>query len=324
MIAAIGVPSAFAIREQAEDWRILAWLDEDNQRAHAEFEEVIRELGGEDYLFAARIRVQWVSIDFEVLDADLIIERLREVRAEVAVLVSHHMVRAIQDQLPEVRLVVLSVLDPLEVGIINSFMVPGRNTTGVTSDNFDASKPLEAIFELRRAPKANVVVLAAAEWHTTTRQSRYVEAARPLGISIRFVSCDDAEQLARVIAIERASTPCWFVPESALIDTREKRREAVALVVSTGLPHLFGSLFACDDGAMLAMDSLPYLWYRPMAHALRLVIEGTDPSIIPFQRPTGWVYAVNETTWLSLGLQIPANIQMMLGNPMSRIGVTPL
>jgi ABC-type uncharacterized transport system substrate-binding protein len=320
--ALLGVPAAIGLNLTRSSQQVLAWLDEDNDGAREEFRLVIDELGGEDFLLSTGTVVQWVSVDFDNLNFDSIITSLAACNADVVFAVFHHAARTIQDRLPHVKQVVLSVLDPIEVGIIDSYFLPGRNTTGVCRDCLDADKPLELLRAfIGTQTAAHIGIFGAAEWCTPKRTVLIEAASRRLGVSVAFFPCETSADVASALAnAATGKMNAWWIPESKLVDTSAKRRSVLPHLNATQRPHVFGSLFACDDGAMAAMDGIPYLWYRPMAHRLRMVLEGVDPSIIPFQRPQGWVYAINEQSLRLLGQRVPTELAAMLGDPLSRIG----
>jgi ABC-type uncharacterized transport system substrate-binding protein len=323
--ASLGAAATVSISSTPAVQSVLAWLDEDDERAQNEFRSVLKELGGSEFLALTNTRVEWIPIDYAQLERNPreILDRLVALNPEIVVSVFHHLARDLQTLLPETKQVVLSVLDPIEVNIVDDYFAPGRRTTGVTLDSLDCYKPIEVLRSFDHASDANLGVLAAAEWATPRRIALLNKMARKVGVNVSVFECESAGDVLRVLdGNEVQGVTSLYIPESLLIASSKRRAAVVQAILANGRPHLFGSLFACDLGAMAAMDTLPSLWYRPIAHALRMVLEGVDPSLIPFQRPTGWAYAINEATLKRLGVSITGEFKAMLDAPSSRIGTS--
>jgi ABC-type uncharacterized transport system substrate-binding protein len=318
--SAIAVTGAVAYRPNFVRPQLLAWLDEDTERARVEFANVVSEIGGDDFFRATNTQVQWVRSDYDAMDINDMVTKVSAMEAVVCFAVFHHATTALQRRLPRLKQVLISNLDPVEIGIIDDYFAPGRNTTGVSLDALDPYKPLETICallpnELHR----KVGILVASEWHTRRRRMACEQAARDLSIDIEVFVAEQSAHAATLIA-DSQGVDGWWVPESLLADTRERRADLIRAFLAERKPHVFGRPNACSEGAMLCASTAPIDWHRPAAHALRMVLEGVDPSYIPFQRPTNWVYTINETSFDRLGINVPPELAVMLGHDSSGIG----
>jgi ABC-type uncharacterized transport system substrate-binding protein len=318
--SALAVSGAVAYRPFDVRPQLLAWLDEDTERARLEFLSVVSEMGGEDFLRAINTEVRWIPSNYDVIDVEDLSAKLSALEADVCFAVSHQAVIGLQERLPELKQVVLSNLDPIEIGIIDDYFAPGRNTTGVSLDALDPYKPLETICALLpRDEGRQVGILVAPEWATERRKQACEQAARDLSISIVLCVCDGPDEAAKLIMV-RDAVQGWWIPESLLVESRSKRALVLRALLAARKLHLFGRPIACSEGAMLCVSTAPIDWHRSAAHVLRMVLEGVDPSYIPFQRPTGWVYAVNEVSLKTLGVSLPPELTVMLGHDLSGIG----
>jgi putative ABC transport system substrate-binding protein len=196
--------------------------------------------------------------------------------------------------------------DPIESGWLRSYAHPGGNITGIFSDFPDFSaKWLELLKEA--VPNcAHIVVL----WDptTTTVQTKAITvAAQQVHVSSEVVEIKGAAELDAVFEIVNAHRPDGLlILSSPLVSIYSKRLAELALKYRMPAISLFSN-FARTGGLLSYGPNLNDL-YREAGAMAGKVLKGTNPAILPAERPTRFEMIVNLQTAKALNLTMPTSI----------------
>jgi putative ABC transport system substrate-binding protein len=196
--------------------------------------------------------------------------------------------------------------DPIESGWLRSYAHPGGNITGIFSDFPDFSaKWLELLKEA--VPKcAHIVVL----WDptTTTVQTKAIAvAAQQVHVSSEVLEIKETTELDAVFATVNERHPDGLVIlSSPLVSINSKRLAELALKYRMPAISLFSN-FARTGGLMSYGPNLNDL-YREAGAMAGKVLKGTNPAILPAERPTRFELIVNLQTAKALNLTMPTSI----------------
>jgi len=196
--------------------------------------------------------------------------------------------------------------DPIESGWLRSYAHPGGNITGIFSDFPDFSaKWLELLKEA--VPNcAHIVVL----WDptTTTVQTKAIAvAAQQVHVSSEVVEIKEAAELDAVFETVNARRPDGLlILSSPLVSINSKRLAELALKYRVPAISLFSN-FARTGGLLSYGPNLNDL-YREAGAMAGKVLKGTNPAILPAERPTRFELIVNLQTAKALNLTMPTSI----------------
>lgn len=196
--------------------------------------------------------------------------------------------------------------DPIESGWLRSYAHPGGNITGIFSDFPDFSaKWLELLKEA--VPNcAHIVVL----WDptTTTVQTKAIAvAAQQVHVSSEVVEIKGAAELDAVFETANAHRPDGLlILSSPLVSIYSKRLAELALKYRMPAISLFSN-FARTGGLLSYGPDLNDL-YREAGAMAGKILKGTNPAILPAERPTRFEMIVNLQTAKALNLTMPTSI----------------
>lgn len=196
--------------------------------------------------------------------------------------------------------------DPIESGWLRSYAHPGGNITGIFSDFPDFSaKWLELLKEA--VPNcAHIVVL----WDptTTTVQTKAIAvAAQQVHVSSEVVEIKGAAELDAVFETVNAHRPDGLlILSSPLVSIYSKRLAELALKYRMPAISLFSN-FARTGGLLSYGPDLNDL-YREAGAMAGKILKGTNPAILPAERPTRFEMIVNLQTAKALNLTMPTSI----------------
>jgi ABC-type uncharacterized transport system substrate-binding protein len=196
--------------------------------------------------------------------------------------------------------------DPIESGWLQSYAHPGGNITGVFSDFPDFSaKWLELLKEA--VPNcANIVVL----WDPTTTKvqtNAIAVAARQVHVNTEVLEIKGTAQLDAVFETINAHHPDGLlILSSPLVSINSKRLAELALKYRMPAISLFSN-FARSGGLISYGPNLNDL-YRETGAMAGKVLKGTNPAILPAERPTHFELIVNLQTAKALNLTIPPTL----------------
>jgi len=195
--------------------------------------------------------------------------------------------------------------DPVAAGLADSLARPRGNMTGLTFMAAELNgKRLELLQEI--VPDLRRVAIVANPEHPGAQVERdYSEqAARRLGLAIRFFPTRTRDELDRAFSAMSQETPqaiSLFADgfaiqnRQAIIDFAMKQR----IGVISGWPVFAQSGALCTYGPRLTES------YRRLAYYVDRVLKGGRPADLPIEQPTQFQLVVNMKTARTLGLPVP-------------------
>jgi putative ABC transport system substrate-binding protein len=251
---------------------------------------------------------QNVVVEFRVTDGSLDqLPRLAEelVRAKVDVILASAAPPALaaKKATTSIPIVFVGVVDPVELGLVQSLGRPGGNITGLAMTSADlAGKRLELLREVVRKLK-RVAVLWQPASPTNPIQLKGAEAAaRTLGIQLQPVPVRGPNDLDSAFKAARGADGLLHV-DSLLFTTHRVRLARQA--AESRLPAIYGYREMVDVGGLMSYGPhLPDL-YRQAARYVDRILRGANPADLPVEQPTKFEFVINLTTAGALGLTIP-------------------
>jgi len=212
-----------------------------------------------------------------------------------------------------IPVVFFGVTWPIEQGLINSFVRPGRNLTGISAyAGVEVSiKRLELMREILPQAK-RLAWLWPRDWTERPDGSRFpIEedtyvAAQRLGFELRMYLVRSSEDVENALAdLVTWGADAFLAGDSYSFD---QMHHVAEFAIRHRLPLSCPSWPSAERGALFSYGNskaeIPQRLTR-LAHTLDRVLRGEDPATIPVERPDRYELVVNLRTAKALGLTLP-------------------
>jgi putative tryptophan/tyrosine transport system substrate-binding protein len=204
-----------------------------------------------------------------------------------------------------IPIVMVSVGDPVGVGLVDTLARPGGNVTGVTNMTGElAGKRLEILRQALPGTK-RVAVMFNPDDPVAVLQRRDVEAVAPgLGIELGpFVPVRQASDLESAFGIVANSGVQALL---RLVDPVyvPLRSRTVALAARHRIPTMFAFAADVDAGGLMAYGADNLDVYRRAAVLVDKILKGASAGELAIERPTRFELVFNQRAARALGLRI--------------------
>src|SRR5262245_23812901 len=229
------------------------------------------------------------------------------VRQKVDVIVaSSHAAVAARQATTTIPIVMPVVTDPVKLGLVASLARPGKNATGLATQNDELpGKWLELVKEI--LPRASrVAVLFHPTYDGGVQLKASEAAARALGLRLQTLRVEHPDEFAaafaemqkhRAEALVVSSSGLFFLGRSRLIELAARHR----------LPTIYHqSEFVVVSGGLMSYGPDFRDLYRRAATYVDKILKGARPGDLPVEQPTKFELVINRGTAKALGLALPA------------------
>ena len=236
---------------------------------------------------------------------------LVSLKVDVIVAIATPAARAAQRSTATIPIVVGSVGDPVQDGLVASLSRPGGNITGTTFLGPElVSKQLALLKELLPAA-SRVAVLwnprAFSEQTTAGMVRQVTEAAPGLGLELRYVEVPGLDAFERAIsdAANGHADALFQFPNPTFY---ENRKRLVDLAAQYRLPAMYNAREFVVVGGLIGYGASPLVLNRRTAFFIDKILKGAKPVDLPVEQPTTFDFAINRTTAKTLGISIPQTL----------------
>jgi putative tryptophan/tyrosine transport system substrate-binding protein len=204
--------------------------------------------------------------------------------------------------------IVLSMGDPVKVGLAESYNRPGGNATGINllTQTLEP-KRLGLLHEL--VPQAATIgFLLDPNFPSAEDQAKDMqEAGRAVGLQIHVLRANtDREIEAAFETIAQHRIAALAVAASPFFDTR--RNTLVALAARYAVPTMYHFREFAAAGGLMSYGIDPIDAYRQVGVYAGRVLKGAKPADLPVLQPTKFEFVINLKTAKALSLEIPARL----------------
>jgi len=199
--------------------------------------------------------------------------------------------------------------DPIGAGLVASLARPGGNITGLTQDVGDElwGKRLDLLKEV--VPKlSRIAILWRPSFEpNATRRKPTEDAARKLGLMVRFIEfqqADDFKNAFASMAKERVGGVLVFGDPLAF----ERRAQIADFAVQNSLPTIYHIREHVEAGGLMSYGaSLADQWRRAATYVDK-ILKGAKPADLPVEQPMKFEFVINLKAAKQIGLTIPPNV----------------
>ena len=285
--------------------RVAATLTAPDPQADA-FRQGLRELG---YVEGKNILIEH---RYEGLDGRLpdLVAELVQLKVDVIVVRALSAIRAAKQATKVIPIVILTNVDPVATGLIDSLARPGANITGISLLTRELSgKRLELLKEA--VPKiSRVGVLGDVNARATAAIGfkDYEAAARAL--KIQFLSLEvhrsnpDYEGAFQAAVKGRVSA---IITISGSLAASYSKRIA-DLAIKNRLPSMSEGSQYVEAGGLMSYATDDAANFRRAAYFVDKILKGAKPADLPVEQPTKFEFVINLKTAKALNLTIPQSV----------------
>jgi putative tryptophan/tyrosine transport system substrate-binding protein len=272
----------------------------------------LRDLGrieGRDYTIELRL-----AASEEKLPA-LARQVVRE-RSDLILVSNTFAAMAVKGETTTIPVVMTSVCDPVDCGVVSSLAHPGGNITGLTIITSEvAGKRIEFIKEmvpgLRRVaalPYGDDTFCVRVAWLSQSEAT-----ARALGLALERPKLDpwmSAEQWDEAFAaLKKDGVGAITVMEGPIYALQAPQIAAAAL--KHRLPTVFPARQQVEVGGLIAYGADQVPLFRRGAYFVDRILRGAKPGELPIEQPTKFDLFINGKTAKALGLTIPQSLRLL-------------
>jgi len=273
------------------------------------FVQALRDLGwieGKNFVFERRRASSRSSLEQAA-------KELVGMKVDVIVVSGGARAAAIQQVTRTVPIVTLAAGDLVASGIVPSLTHPGGNITGMQSYAPEImGKRLQMLRELNPT-LSRVAVLRRFRWHAgilAVYQRATDDAAQSLGLKLRYVRFDGAEELPAVFAeMKKERDTAVMIWDDPAIS--ELAPQLLDLALKNRLPTIADAGRWATLGALIGYGPKPQDLYRQAASHVDRILKGAKPGDLPIGQPTTFELICNLKTARTLGVTIPKSILVL-------------
>ncbi len=238
---------------------------------------------------------------------DLAAELVR-LKVDVLVASTTNAAQPAKDATSTIPIVMVSVGDPLGLGLIASLARPGGNITGLSNFSGElGGKRLELLKEI--IPRLTRVAVIAPP--TTTREAYLKETEIPArALAVKLIPIwsqgpDDFESIFRSAAKERVNALLVrLLPRISSV----QRKQIVELAAKNNLPALYEAGDWVEIGGLMSYGVNEPDLYRRAAVYVDKILKGRKPEDLPVEQPMRFEFIINLKSAKQIGLTIPPNV----------------
>jgi putative tryptophan/tyrosine transport system substrate-binding protein len=199
-------------------------------------------------------------------------------------------------------------VDPVELGLVASYNLPGGNVTGVTVIPTSlAPKRLELIDPLLPKTAPVGALINSINRPPSAELKLAEEAAQALGRE--FVVVQGSNEREIEVAFEtlaQRGVGGLVVWQEAFLASR--RQQIVALAQRHRLAAIYATRQFPEIGGLISYGSNPAESYRQLGVYVGKILKGARPADLPVMQPTTFELIINLRTAKTLGLEIPPTL----------------
>ena len=275
--------------------------------AHYEaFRHALRDLG---YIEGKNILVEYRYAEGKLDRIPSLVAELVQLKVDVLVSSTLPAIRAAKQTTKTIPIVMLTNVDPVATGIVDSLARPGGNITGLARFMTELSgKRLELLKEV--VPKISHVGVLwdADDPDAAIGFKEYEAAARALKIQLQSLEVrgpnPDLEGAFQAAAKGRASA---LITVRNLLLLRYPKRIA-DLAIKNRLPSIYEGSDFVETGGLMSYSSNDAESFKRAAIYVDKILKGAKPSDLPVEQPTKFELIINLKAAKQIGLTVPPSV----------------
>ena len=269
------------------------------------FRRGLRENG---YVEGKNIIVDYRNVEGDTKRIPGVVAELVQLKIDVLVASQLSAIQAAKEATNTIPIVIVTSVDPVAAGLVDSFAHPGGNITGQARLTRELNgKRLELLQEV--VPKlSRIGVLFADSQNASIRFKEYEVAAQPLRIRLeplKIRSHDPDFERALQTAL-KLRVNALLTQQNSLINRYSK--QIATLTMRHRLPSMCEKTDYVEVGCMMSYSANEADQYSRAATYVDKILKGAKPADLPIEQPTKFDFLINIKTAKQIGLTIPPNV----------------
>jgi putative ABC transport system substrate-binding protein len=230
-------------------------------------------------------------------------------KVDVIVGVNNVVIRAAKEASKTIPIVMVSSVDPVAAGYVQSFAHPGGNITGLAWLNRDISaKRLELLKELLPKLSRGAILWDADGPGPAVAFKEYTAAARAFKVDLRSLEVrgPNPDFAGALQAASTARAEALIVVGNPLMSQHMK--SIFALATKHRLPSMTEEDRYVDAGGLMSYGAKFADLYRRAAGYVVEILKGAKPGDLPVKLPAKFDIFINLKTAQQIGLAIPQHL----------------
>jgi putative ABC transport system substrate-binding protein len=272
----------------------------------ASFRQGLRDLG---YMEEKNILVEYRYVGGRLDRFADVVAELVQLKVEVLVAVPFQAILAAKQATKTIPIVMVTTLDPVATGVVDSLARPGGNITGLARlTRVLGAKRLELIMEI--APKTSrvAVLWAADDEGSAIGFKDYEAAAAALNIPLQSLGVRGPNPDLESALGEAAKGPptALITIRGGLLNRYQKR--IADLAIENRLPSMFEGNDFVNAGGLMSYTTNDDESFSRVAYYVDRILKGAKPADLPVEQPKKFEFVINLKAAKQIGLTIPPNV----------------
>jgi putative ABC transport system substrate-binding protein len=234
-----------------------------------------------------------------------IARELVDLKVDVIIASGGPVIAAAAKATKNVPIVVVSLHDPVAIGLVNSLSRPGGNLTGLTCFAPElANKRLELLREALPGLRQLAILSNTA---SPPPLAEMKDAAQSLGFTLRVHDIRDTTEIENAFSeIQKEGSDAVSVTGDATFLRRASQMAAAA--ASAKLPAIYEWREFVDAGGLISYGPSLSELFRKTGGYIDKILKGARPGDLPIERPTRFELVLNVKSARALGLDVPPTL----------------
>ena len=271
------------------------------------FRQGLRDLG---YVEGKNIQIEFRYAEGRPDLVSNLIAELVQLKLDVLVIgQGQAAIRAAQQATKTIPIVMITTVEPVAAGLIDSLAHPGGNLTGLTTLARELSgKRLELLKEIVPTTSRVGFLLQADSPGAVVRLKEYEAAARPLKMELQSlnVQTQNPDFATAFQSAGKERVTGLITVRDALFHRFQKR--IAELAIKHRLSSMFERIDYVEAGGLVSYSSDDAEIYRRAAYYVDKILKGAKPADLPVEQPKKFDLVINLKTAKQIGLTIPPSV----------------
>jgi putative ABC transport system substrate-binding protein len=240
-----------------------------------------------------------------------LVKELVQEKVDVIVAVNNVVIRAAKEATKTIPIVMVSSVDPVVAGYVQSFARPGGNLTGLAWLDRDVSaKRIELLKELLPKLSRVAILWDAGGPGPKIAYTEYETAARKFKLELRSLEIRGPHpDLAAVFQNAKAArSEALIVVGNALM--YQHANDVFSMAIKNRLPSMTEDRRYVDAGGLISYGASLADLYRRAADYVVDIIKGAKPAELAIKLPERFELTVNLKTANQLNLNVPQHMMI--------------
>jgi putative ABC transport system substrate-binding protein len=269
------------------------------------YRDALRDLGyveGHNLSIEARYTAGQSEL-ISVLAAELV-----ALKVDVIVAAGLREALALKEATTAIPIILQTIGDPVENGLVSSLARPGANITGTTSAGAEASQRRVQLLMETVPGASRIAHLFDA---SNAQQVRLYQAARgaaaALGVDLRAIEVRAAGDFQAAFArVPRGELGALSIGSGGLVVSQ--RSAIVGFLDANRLPAIAGDREFAEAGALMTYGDLADRAIPRTARYVDRILKGASPADLPIEKPLKFDFIINLTAARALGITVPKSV----------------